>query len=150
MTTFPVFADEAIYIRWAQLIMDDWKQYLFFPLNDGKTPLFIWLLVPFQSLFQNQLFAARFVSVIIGLIQILVVKKILAQLGARPKFQWLGALLTAILPFWYFQAHVALMDGLLTLFLSLTVSGVIHLVHSQTGTAKAFLGISLKNTPTII
>ncbi len=123
LVTFPVFADEAIYIRWAQLIMDDWQRYLFFPLNDGKTPLFIWVLVPFQYLFRDQLMAARSVAVVIGTFQVLVMKKLLAKLGATPKFQWFGALLTFILPFWYFQAHVSLMDGLLTLFLSLTILG---------------------------
>src|SRR3989344_497092 len=56
LTILPVFADEAIYIRWAQLIIDDWRRYLFFPMNDGKTPLFIWLLVPFQFLFSDQLY----------------------------------------------------------------------------------------------
>jgi hypothetical protein len=45
LTILPVFADESIYIRWAQLIIDDWKQYLFFPLNDGKTPLQMWLMI---------------------------------------------------------------------------------------------------------
>ena len=43
LTRLPIFADEAIYIRWSQLIIDDWQQYLFFSLNDGKTPLLIWL-----------------------------------------------------------------------------------------------------------
>lgn len=129
LVTFPVFADEAIYIRWAQLIMDDWQRYLFFPLNDGKTPLFIWLLAFVQNLFADQLFAARFVSVLIGLLQIWVIKKLLAQLGAQPKFQVLGMFLAVILPFWYFQAHVALMDGLLTLFLSLTMVGCLQQVE---------------------
>ncbi|MBD3279174.1 MAG: hypothetical protein GF390_00500, partial [Candidatus Pacebacteria bacterium] len=70
LTALPVFADEAIYIRWAQLIMDDWQQYLFFAMNDGKTPLHIWLLVPFQYLFTDQLYAGRFLSVLVGLIQV--------------------------------------------------------------------------------
>jgi len=59
LSKLPVFADEAIYIRWTQLIIDDWQRYLFFPMNDGKTPLQMWLMLPFQFLFKNQLFAGR-------------------------------------------------------------------------------------------
>jgi 4-amino-4-deoxy-L-arabinose transferase-like glycosyltransferase len=142
LTRFPVFADEAIYIRWSQLIMDDWKQYLFFPLNDGKTPLFIWLLIPFQYLFEDQLFAARLFSVVIGFTQIVIIKILLEKLGAEKKFQWLGMFLTALLPFWYFQAHVALMDGLFTLFLSLTILGCLH----QIGAVKVNEKSSFLNT----
>ena len=136
LTAFPVFADEAIYIRWAQLAMDDWGRYLFFSLNDGKTPLFIWLLIPFQYLghlwpqiMPDQLFAARTLSVIVGLLQAYVMKLILKKMGLQPKWQWLGAFLTLILPFWYFQAHLALMDGMLTLFLMLTFWGLLQIVN---------------------
>lgn len=127
LTLLPVFADEAIYTRWAQLIMDDPRQYLFFPLNDGKTPLFIWLLVPAQYLFADQLFAARMVSVLIGVLQVGLVGYILHLLSGRPKMVWLGMLFTAVLPFWYFHHRMALMDGLLTLWLSAMIIGLIKL-----------------------
>ncbi len=128
LVALPVFADEAIYIRWAQLIMDDWQRYLFFPMNDGKTPLFIWLLIPFQYLFSDQLWAARFVSVLVGAAQLLVIQQIAKMLGARPKTQWLTMLLVAVLPFWYFHHRMALMDSMLVLFLSLTVWGELHIL----------------------
>src|SRR5258708_2088922 len=129
--------------------MDDWRQYLFFPLNDGKTPFFIWLLVPFQSLFQDQLFAGRFVSVLVGLLQMIMIKKLLAKLGAQPKFQWLGMFLVAILPFWYFHAHVTLMDGLLTLFLSMTVWGILNQVQARIGNTSLIQSLS-KNKKAIV
>ena len=37
LDALPVFADESIYIRWAQLLRHD-TAYLFFALNDGKPP----------------------------------------------------------------------------------------------------------------
>jgi 4-amino-4-deoxy-L-arabinose transferase-like glycosyltransferase len=125
LLNLPVFADESIYIRWAQLIIDNWQTYLFFPLNDGKTPLFVWLLVPFQFLFANQLWSARFVSVIVGLVQVWVIKMLIQKLGGRQKAQWLGMLFTSYVPYWFFHHRMALMDGLLTLFLSLTVLGLV-------------------------
>ncbi|MEN8253524.1 MAG: glycosyltransferase family 39 protein [Patescibacteria group bacterium] len=131
LTALPVFADESIYIRWTQLIIDDWQQYLFFPLNDGKTPLHIWLQLPLQFLFSDQLYAARVSSVFVGLIQMGVMALLAKELGGKKKSQYLAALLTAILPFWYFHHRMALMDGLLTLFLSLTLLGVIRLIKAR-------------------
>ena len=130
LAKFPVFADEAIYIRWAQLLIDDWQRYLFFPLNDGKTPLFIWLLAPFQFLFSNQLVAGRILGVLVGLIQLWVIKRVLQQLGANSKFQALGMALTTILPFWFFYHRVALMDGMLALLISITVMGILELTQN--------------------
>lgn len=127
LVALPVFADEAIYIRWAQLIIDEPVRYLFFPLNDGKTPLFIWLLVPFQYLFSNQLLASRVVSVLIGLAQVGVMGYLTHLLGGRMKTVWLSMILTTILPFWYFHHRMALMDGMLTFWLSVTLVFVIHL-----------------------
>lgn len=129
LTALPVFADESIYIRWAQLIIDDAQQYLFFSLNDGKTPIFIWLLVPWQFIFSDQLFAGRFLAVITGLFQVLVVGKIVQELNLEKKYQYLAMLITGLLPFWFFHHHLALMDGMLTLFLSLTLWQTLRLVH---------------------
>jgi hypothetical protein len=67
LTSIPVFADESIYIRWAQLIIDDPGRYAFFAMNDGKTPLFIWSLVPFLKVFSDPLVAGRMLAVSVGL-----------------------------------------------------------------------------------
>ena len=55
LTILPIFADEAIYIRWAQLI---WQKtyYFFIPLSDGKTPLFMWAMIPLLKVFDDNLF----------------------------------------------------------------------------------------------
>ncbi len=140
LTLLPVFADESIYIRWAQLLMDDWHQYLFFALNDGKTPLFIWSLVPFQNLFSDQLFAARFVAVLVGLFQMFVTKEIVKELGGRQKAQWLSMLFVTILPFWYIYHRFALMDGMLTLFLSITILGLLKIIHKQSIKTREYVG----------
>lgn len=131
LTLLPVFADESIYIRWAQLMMDDWHRYAFFALNDGKTPLFIWSLIPFQYLFADQLFAARFVSVLVGAAQVIAIKEFVKTLGGRAKTQWLAMLLTTILPFWFFYHRMALMDGMLTLFITIAALGMIKIVQAK-------------------
>lgn len=132
LTKLPVFADESIYIRWSQLIIDDWQRYLFFPLNDGKTPLFIWMLVPFQFIFKDQLFAGRFLAVMVGLVQIFINMKIVNVLGGKFKTQILAILFTSFLPFWYFHHRMSLMDGLLTLFISISFLMLVKVSKNQT------------------
>ncbi|MFZ1721618.1 MAG: glycosyltransferase family 39 protein [Microgenomates group bacterium] len=118
---FPVFADEAIYIRWAQLIIDSPSQYAFFPLNDGKTPFFIWMMVPFQYLFENQLVAGRIVSVLMGAVQLITIGLIARQLDLGKKLPNIAIALVVALPFWVIHHHLALIDGTFTAFLTLAV-----------------------------
>jgi len=120
-TNLPVFADESIYIRWSQLIIDDWQQYLFFPLNDGKTPIFIWALVPFQLIIKDQLLAGRFLSMLVGLFQAFTMYLLAKEFRLSKFSSWLAAFFSVVLPYWYFHHHLALMDGMLTLWMSLSL-----------------------------
>ncbi|MBM3209681.1 hypothetical protein FJZ40_05350, partial [Candidatus Shapirobacteria bacterium] len=56
LTIIPVFADEAIYIRWAQVMRAE-PTLRFLPLFDGKQPLFMWLVIPFLKLISDPLVA---------------------------------------------------------------------------------------------
>ena len=127
----PVFSDEAIYIRWSQLLSEDPGRYAFFAMNDGKTPLYVWLLSPFLAVFSDPLVGSRFASVVIGAVQIGALVLFLKALGASDRAQKIGALLVVIVPFWYFHHRMALMDGLLVLWLTLFSWGVVRL--SQLG-----------------
>lgn len=120
LTLLPVFADEAIYIRWSQLIIDDWKRYLFFPMNDGKTPFFIWLVTGSLKLWSDPLYAGRMVSVIAGVFQVFVTAKIVKKLNGGLVAKSLAMFSVMFLPYWYFHHRMALMDGLLTLLLSVS------------------------------
>lgn len=128
LTQLPVFADEAIYIRWSQLLIDDWNRYLFFAMNDGKTPLFIWLLAPLQFVISDPLYAARFLAVLFGLGQVVILMQIVSLLSKNKMTQYLAGGVTMILPFWYFHHRMALMDGALTFFISLAAYGVIKII----------------------
>lgn len=139
LTKFPVFSDEAIYIRWAQLIIDDWKQYLFFPLNDGKTPLWMWLLVPFQFLTSDRLFSARLVSVLTGIASMSALAWLTKVLGGKPKTQVLSAAFAGFLPFWFFHTHLALIDTLLILLEILCIGSSFKAVQVNQSSKTVFL-----------
>lgn len=127
LTELPVFADESIYIRWSQLIIDEPVRYAFFPLNDGKTPLWMWLMVPFQFLGNDQLWSARFLSVLVGFLQMGVVAFTLRRMNRNLTTQLIGAGLVATLPFWFFHHRLALIDGFLTLWISLAMLAVVEI-----------------------
>ncbi|MDR0463012.1 MAG: glycosyltransferase family 39 protein [Pseudomonadales bacterium] len=119
LTYLPVFADEAIYIRWSQLIINNPQDYLFFPMNDGKTPLHMWLMIPFLQIFSDPLWAGRTLSIVVGIIQIPIIMLLVKELGGKKNSQLLAAFLVLILPGWFFYQRLALIDGLMTLFLSI-------------------------------
>lgn len=129
LLSLPVFADESIYIRWAQLMRHD-SIYLFFSLNDGKPPLFIWLVAGLLSFVANPLFAGRLVSVLAGLIQLWVGDHILQELKANRLARAVQALVIVITPFWFFHHRMALMDSLLVLVLSISWWGLLRLDSS--------------------
>src|SRR3990167_1201075 len=70
LTILPVFGDEAIYIRWAQVMRAE-PTLRFLPLSDGKQPLFMWSVIPFLKIFSDPLFAGRSVSVISGVVTLI-------------------------------------------------------------------------------
>lgn len=120
LTILPIFADEAIYIRWSQLIISDWQRYLFFPLNDGKTPLQMWLMIPFLKFFTDQLFAARLLSVFFGAGQLIVMIKLMSLFNHKKNAQLFTVLMTIFIPGFILINRFALIDTQLTFFLSLS------------------------------
>lgn len=65
LTSLPLFTDEAIYIRWAQIASQD-ANWRFISLTDGKQPMYVWIGMLLLKLFKDPLFAGRLVSVIAG------------------------------------------------------------------------------------
>lgn len=129
LVQLPVFADEAIYIRWSQLMIDDFSRYAFFPLNDGKPPLQMWLMIPLLKIFADPLWAGRFLSVLAGAVQLFVIGQLVKASGGGKRAQFIAQLLTIFLPFWFFHHRMALIDGLFTLFISTTLLGLIKLAE---------------------
>ena len=113
LTNIPIFVDEAIYIRWAQVMRAE-STLRFLPLSDGKQPLFMWLTMLTLKLFQDPLVAGRTVSVLAGTASILGVGVLSFLLFQNIKISlWTGIFL-AFSPFSFFFDRMALVDSLLT------------------------------------
>lgn len=154
LTRLPVFADETIYIRWSQLIIDDFGRYFFYPMNDGKTPLLMWLSVPFLNLFENQLLAARLVAVLTGSISVSVIFLLLRELK-QPAAAWWAMLLMIISPFTFFYHRLALTDGLLLMNLIIAYYFTVRLVLTKNwgnlfGLAIFFFLSIMSKTPALL
>ena len=128
LTLQPIFADEAIYIRWAQVMRAE-STLRFLPLSDGKTPLFMWILMPVLKFIEDPLFAGRFLSVMSGLATLLGVFALSWRVFSLRVALW-SALIYAIVPYTVFFDRMALVDSMLSAFTVWTVFFAIWLAQS--------------------
>lgn len=129
LTLQPIFVDEAIYIRWAQVMRSE-PTLRFLPLIDGKTPLFMWTLIPILKIFNDPLFAGRFLSVIFGFITLLGTL-FLGWKSFDKKVGMFAAFLVAVTPFMVFFDRMALVDSMLTAFSIWSLNLAMLLLRSQ-------------------
>ncbi len=133
LITLPIFGDEAIYVRWSQVIQNV-ETLRFIPLTDGKQPFFMWLTIPFFKIFTDPLYASRFVSVISGfkicfllyLTSCLILNYysktktldafIKESLVKNFPFTLIAPTIYVLLPFTFFFDRMALADTLLSTF----------------------------------
>jgi len=115
LTILPVFVDEAIYVRWSQVMKAE-PTLRFLPLSDGKQPLFMWATIPFLKIFNDPLFAGRFLSVLTGLASLIGISLISWRLFKDKLVVLLSALFYTILPFFVFFDRLALVDSMLLMF----------------------------------
>lgn len=115
LTLIPVFCDEAIYIRWSQVMRAE-PTLRFLPLSDGKQPLFMWLTIPFLKIFSDPLFAGRFWSVLAGFLSLIGIFLLALRIFKLPKIAFLSALFYTIVPYTFFFDRLALVDSLLSAF----------------------------------
>lgn len=115
LTILPVFADEAIYVRWAQVMRAE-ETLRFLPLSDGKEPLFMWVMIPFLKIFGNPLVAGRVVSVLSGLGTLVGVSFLSFLLFKSKKTALVASFIYAVSPFFFFFDRMALVDSMLAMF----------------------------------
>ena len=115
LTVLPVFADEAIYIRWSQVMAHE-PTLRFLPLSDGKQPLFMWILMFAVTRFNDPLFAGRLVSAFSGIGTMLGAGVLSYILFKSKKASVVAMLIWAISPFTLFFDRMALVDALLAFF----------------------------------
>ncbi|KKP39483.1 hypothetical protein A2130_02365 [Candidatus Woesebacteria bacterium GWC2_33_12] len=115
LTILPIFVDEAIYVRWAQVMA--WEPTLrFLPLSDGKQPLFMWVLMFLIKYFQDPLFIGRLVSVCTGVGTILGIFVFSNLLFKNKLVSLISALIYSFSPFAVFFDRMALVDSMLSMF----------------------------------
>ncbi len=115
LTRIPVFVDEAIYIRWSQIMRNE-PSLRFLPLSDGKQPLLMWATMPSLKIFSDPLVAGRMVSVFAGLLSLIGIAFFTLVLTRNFFLASLSSLVYATLPFSVFFDRLALTDSLLSAF----------------------------------
>lgn len=115
LTKLPVFVDEAIYIRWAQIMKHE-PTLRFLPQSDGKQPLFMWMMIANFKLFHDPLFAGRFMSVLAGFGTLVGIGVFTYLLTSSVILTALAGAFYALTPFAMFFDRMALVDSLLSTF----------------------------------
>ena len=133
LTAIPVFGDEAIYVRWSQLIKSV-ETLRFIPQTDGKQPLFMWLTATTLKFISDPLVTSRTISILAGfttLVGIFLTICILLSFSNTEKnplkfiwhsikenfyFGFLSGIVYILLPFSFFFDRMALPDNLLSMF----------------------------------
>lgn len=115
----PLYLDEGIYLYWSYLFSVD-PSYAYVSMQDGKTPLFMWLTAMFNHALNNLLLSGRLVSVLASSIT-LVCFLIIGTLIFGRKQVLVLFILFLISPFNILLSRLAFVDSLLTAFGSLSL-----------------------------
>ncbi|MEK7497522.1 MAG: glycosyltransferase family 39 protein [Patescibacteria group bacterium] len=115
LTLLPVFADEAIYIRWSQ-IMSAEPTLRFLPLSDGKQPFYMWVLMFVVGRVSDPLFAGRVLSVVSGIGSIVGIFAVSYLLFKNKLVSLVSSFIWTISPFSFFFDRMALVDSFLACF----------------------------------
>jgi len=134
LNSLPVFGDEAIYIRWAQIIKNV-DTLRFIPQTDGKQPLFMWLNALTLRFISDPLIAGRLISVFSGLGSLIVLYLISSS--------FLPPLIYLFLPFSFFFDRLATADSLLSFFGILSLYLSLKLAKYPRFDLSMLLGVAL-------
>ena len=141
LTYQPIFADEAIYIRWAQVMKAE-PTLRFLPLTDGKTPLFMWLMMPVLKFIPDPLYAGRILAVFSGLTT-LAGTFLIGRFFFNARVALLAAFLIATTPYIFFFDRMALVDTLLAGFVIWSILFGLLVVKYRRLDLAMFLGFFL-------
>lgn len=137
----PIFTDEAIYVRWAQIAAND-ASLRYISLLDGKQPLFIWIAMIPVKVLNDSLLAVRLLSVLYGLFSIVgiyflgrVLKNSLTGLFAASLF------LTS--PFFFVYNRLAIYESLISTISIYSVLFTVLLVKKPRVDLSVLLGFTI-------
>jgi hypothetical protein len=115
ITNFPIFTDEAIYMRWAQIAMRD-ANWRFISLTDGKQPLFVWAAMILMKFIQDPILAGRMVSVISGFLTLLGLWFLSLELFKNKKAAFITTIIYVSYPFAQVLDRMGLYDSMVGTF----------------------------------
>ena len=130
LTIIPIFVDEAIYLRWAQIAKND-ASWRFISLTDGKQPLFVWLTMVMMKFIQDPLVAGRVVSVLTGLVSMVGIWFLSFVLFENRRLAFFAAFLYLTSPFCLLYDRMALMDAMVGTFSIFSLAGLVLLVKTS-------------------
>lgn len=113
--SLPMFTDEAIYTRWAQIAHND-SEWYFISLTDGKQPLFIWADLILMYVIKDPLLSGRTVSVICGLLSLFGMFVLAREVFHSKKVGMIAAASYVFYPFALVYDRMALYESMVTLF----------------------------------
>lgn len=140
-TSMPIFTDEAIYTRWAQIALND-ASWRYISLSDGKQPLFVWVAMLFMKFISDPLVAARLVSVCTGFLTLVGLWFLSFELFKNRKVAYLTSLLYVFYPFAQINDRMALMDSMVATFSIWSLYFAILLVRKTSLSTMYTLGIA--------
>lgn len=120
ITSLPIFTDEAIYTRWAQIAKND-SNWRFISLTDGKQPSFVWIDILYMKFIEDPLVAGRLVSVTAGFataIGLFLLTNLVFSSEKRKGFYvgMTAAAIAVIFPFSLVYDRMAIYDSLVAAF----------------------------------
>jgi 4-amino-4-deoxy-L-arabinose transferase-like glycosyltransferase len=113
--SLPIFTDEAIYIRWAQIAKQD-ANWRFISLTDGKQPMFVWLMMVSLRFIQDPLLAGRVVSVGSGFMTLIGMYFLGREVFKNSKVGLISSALYVVFPMALVYDRMALYDCLVGTF----------------------------------
>lgn len=111
----PIFTDEAIYTRWAQIALND-ASWRFISLTDGKQPLFVWAMMIVMKFLKDPLIAGRIISVFSGFFTLLGLWFLSFELFKSKKVAYFSSILYIFYPLAQVLDRMALMDSMVATF----------------------------------
>jgi 4-amino-4-deoxy-L-arabinose transferase-like glycosyltransferase len=142
LNNIPVFVDEAIYVRWSQVMKNE-ANLRFLPQTDGKQPLFMWSTIPFFKVSSDPLIAGRLVSVATGFGTLLGIAFLAYLLFGDLLIATLSILAFAILPYSVFFDRMALADSMLAMFGIWSLALAIQFAKTHKLDHAMFLGFAI-------
>jgi 4-amino-4-deoxy-L-arabinose transferase-like glycosyltransferase len=115
LSKLPIFTDEAIYVRWAQIALHD-GSWRFISLTDGKQPMFVWVAMVMMKFIHDPLIAGRLVSVATGFLTMVGLFALSYELFKNKMTAFLTSALYVFYPFAQVLDRMALYDSMVATF----------------------------------